>query len=213
MSQIENQYKIIVIGDTGTGKSSLIVKFTDGAFTDSFNSTIGVDFRTRAFDVTDQKVRLYIWDTAGQERFKSITRSYYNTTEGIILAFDLTNKETFITLPLWMEDFENYGVTKCPVILVGTKSDKHPRKQVESKEIYDFIESYNQKFNIQYVETSAKYGRNIEEVFLKLGEELLKIKSVVPKMDTKTVTLEKSMVSRGQDSLDDCRQDTCCLIL
>lgn len=199
MSQIENQYKIIVAGDTGTGKSSLIVKFTDNAFTNTFNSTIGVDFRTKAFDVGDQRVRLYIWDTAGQERFKSITRSYYNTAEGIVLTFDISNKETFITLPSWMEDFECYDKINCPIILVGTKSDRFCERQVATKDAIDLVNSYIPKFNIQYVETSSKNGRNVDEVFQKLGNELLKIKSAV---------VQKSIPIHH-----DIKQDSCCAIL
>jgi Ras-related protein Rab-1A len=206
MNQVENQYKIIVVGDTGTGKSSLIVKFTDNAFTNAFNSTIGVDFRTKAFDVDDKRVRLYIWDTAGQERFRAITRSYYNTTEGIILSFDISNKETFITLPLWMEDFERYGKTNCPIILVGTKSDRLYERQVSTKDALAFVDSYIPKFNIQYIETSSKNGKNVDGVFEQMGRALLKIKSIIPK--TEAIIIEKPTTTRAM-----VKQDTCCTVI
>lgn len=215
MEQVINSYKIIVAGDTGTGKSSLIVKFTDNSFTNTFNSTIGVDFRTKALTVNGQIVRLYIWDTAGQERFKSITRSYYNTAEGIILTFDLTNKETFITLPTWLEEFEHYEKLSCPILLVGTKSDMYNSKQINRMEIEAFIESYTPKFNMQYIETSAKNGRGIHEAFYKMGEELLKIKTVIP------ISMQKNVQSNSIVMNDELsrifneppKQQSCCSIL
>lgn len=176
--KVINSYKIIVIGDSGTGKSSLILQFTNNVFSNSYHSTIGVDFRTKIFQVDDNIVRLYIWDTAGQERFKSITRSYYNTAEGIILVFDITNKKSFESLPLWLNDFIYHGKTNLPIILVGTKNDKHDIRQVQIKDIDIFIENYIKQFNISYIETSAKYDINIHNVFINMGKELLKIKTI-----------------------------------
>jgi small GTP-binding protein len=216
MEQIINSYKIIVAGDTGTGKSSLILKFTENSFSGSFNSTIGVDFRMKTFTVNGKTVRLYIWDTAGQERFRSITRSYYTTAEAIILAFDITNKETFITLPGWLEELAQYEKTDAPIVLVGTKSDRHADRKVHQSEIDAFIENYVPKFNIQYVETSAKFGRCVDEVFFRIGEELLKIKTVIPESMTQQHNKNqweeissKSIIT----SEDKIKQRSCCNIL
>ena len=100
-------FKILLIGDSGVGKSSLMLRFNDGIFTESFLPTIGVDFRIKTIEQESRKIMLQIWDTAGQERFKNITRNYYRGAHGIIVAFDVTDKESFDNVDKWMEELDS----------------------------------------------------------------------------------------------------------
>ncbi|KAJ1835640.1 Ras- protein Rab-14, partial [Coemansia sp. RSA 2703] len=96
--------KLIIIGDMGCGKSSLLRQFTEEAFSEKTNHTIGVEFGTRVVDVDGEKVKLQAWDTAGQERFRSVTRSYYRGSIGTIFVYDITNRSSFLSLEKWMTD-------------------------------------------------------------------------------------------------------------
>ena len=116
-------FKIIIIGDSGTGKSSLMLRYTDDTFSEFHNTTIGVDFKFKKLKINDTYVGFHIWDTAGQEKFKSIIRSYYLNSDGIILVFDLNSKYTFDNLQYWIDEIKYTGRQKCPIILIGNKTD------------------------------------------------------------------------------------------
>lgn len=165
------EYKIILIGDSGSGKSSLITKFTDDKFESRFASTIGIDFRSKTFKLDDQTITLHIWDTAGQEKFRSITRSYYSTAKGVILVFDLSSVSSFNSLNKWLNEIIENVNHECPIILVGTKNDL--KIQVSRDQVSKFLESYD-TLDIEYIETSSKNGMNVNAVFFSLSEKLLK---------------------------------------
>ena len=116
-------FKLIIIGDSGIGKSCLLNRFADDIFTDSYISTIGVDFKIRTIEVNGRLCKLQIWDTAGQERFRTITSSYYRGAHGIILVFDITNPESFANCEMWLTEVQRYATDQVKIILVGTKSD------------------------------------------------------------------------------------------
>jgi Ras-related protein Rab-1A len=138
-------YKLIIIGDSCTGKSSLLLKLVDGTFTESHKVTIGVDFKAKYVLVGDTVVKLKIWDTAGQERFRSIIRTYYHGVHGIVLVFDLTNKESFDNLRNWMKEIYEIGVGNCSIILIGNKCDLTEKREITQKDIDTFIEDYDLK--------------------------------------------------------------------
>lgn len=185
-------YKIIIIGDTGTGKSSLLLKYTDNEFNDSFNSTIGADFRSKQIDIDNRKLKLMIWDTAGQERFRSITRSYYRTIDGIIITIDVTRRETFNNLQYWMNEVGRFEKSDCPIIIVGTKTDRNNMRQVMREDVELFMKIMCSKHNIEYMEASPKTD-NVDAVFEKLGKKLADSNIFASrKIDSKTIDINDS---------------------
>lgn len=153
-------FKLLVIGDSGVGKSCILYRFTDDAFTDSYISTIGVDFKIKTIEIDGKIIKLQIWDTAGQERFRVITSSYYRGSHGIILAYSITDRESFENLDKWLDDCKKYAVDNVKIILCGNKSDCD--KRVVS--IQEGME-YAERKNMEFVETSAKTANNVEKLF------------------------------------------------
>ena len=116
-------FKLVLIGDTGVGKSCILLRFADDAFTESYISTIGVDFRFRTIKVENKTVKLQIWDTAGQERFRTITSAYYRGADGIIMVYDVTNAESFGHVNDWLNEVNRYASESTCKLLVGNKND------------------------------------------------------------------------------------------
>ena len=127
-------FKVLLIGNSGVGKSSLLLRFADDVFTDNFMPTIGVDFKIRTIEVDGKTIKLQIWDTAGQERFKTITSSYYKGAHGIIVTYDITDRESFSAIENWMGEVEKHASDNISRILVGNKSDMEDSRQVSSDE-------------------------------------------------------------------------------
>jgi len=119
----ENFFKLLVIGDSGVSKSSLLLRFSDGTFSDSFITTIGVDYKVKNLEIEGKPVKLQIWDTAGQERFRTITSSYYRAANGILLVYDITEYETFKGISKWITEINRYASDNLVKILIGNKCD------------------------------------------------------------------------------------------
>lgn len=150
--------KILVVGDSGVGKSCLPSCLVGETFDVGRSPTIGVEFKVVTLDSKHGKIKLHIWDTAGQERFRTITNAYYRGCSGVILCFDLSNTNSFFNLRRWMIDIANYA-NGVPLVLVGCKSDmKHEVTKAE-------IEIFRKYHNIPYIETSARYGTNVALAF------------------------------------------------
>lgn len=126
-------FKILLIGNSAVGKSSLLMRFAEDIFSESFLPTIGVDFKIRTLEAAGSKVKLQMWDTAGQEKFKSILTSYYKGTHGVLLVFDITDKQSFADVQLWMSEVEKYGRENVVKILVGNKKDLEAKRQVSTE--------------------------------------------------------------------------------
>lgn len=161
-------FKILLIGNSGVGKSSLLLRFADDTFTDNFMPTIGVDFKIRTLEVDGKTIKLQIWDTAGQERFKTITSSYYKGAHGIIVVYDVTDKESFKNIDTWMNEVEKHASDNVSRILVGNKSDLADSRQVSTDEGKELADQYN----IRFMETSAKESANVEEAFTLMTKEI-----------------------------------------
>jgi len=158
-------FKLLMIGDPGVGKSSLLLRYADNEFpSQNFISTIGVDFKEKEIMIDNQKVTIQVWDTAGQERFRTITSSYYRGANGMILAFDLSNPATFKSCSKWLQEVERYAEEEVVVFLAGNKSDLGSECVVPASD----IEEFKQKYALEYVETSAKNGSGINQLFEKL---------------------------------------------
>ncbi|KAA1470882.1 ras-domain-containing protein [Dentipellis sp. KUC8613] len=163
--------KLLLIGNSSVGKSSLLLRFSDQQWLpeDEASATIGVDFRVHKMDVKGKKVKLSIWDTAGQERFRTITSSYYRGAQGIILVYDVANKESFDALPRWYSELETYVSDSVVKIVVGNKVDKEYSRQVPTEEGRKFAERMNSLF----VEASAKTAVGVREAFRDVVERIL----------------------------------------
>jgi len=162
-------FKLLLIGDSGVGKTSLLLRFADNKFLDSFITTIGVDFKIKKLDVDGKVIKLQIWDTAGQEKFRTITSSYYRGAHGIIVVFDVTNRESFMHVKGWLSDIDRYaqGNVKVQKMLVGNKSDL-PNREVTFKEAKAFADG----LGIKFCETSAKQSDNVMDAFQMMVNEI-----------------------------------------
>jgi len=163
--------KILLVGESGVGKSCLLLRFAEGTFSQSFISTIGVDFKMKKVTLNDRVVKLQVWDTAGQERYRTIVSSFYRGAHGIILTFDVTDINSFLKVRHWLSEIKKNAPDGTRVLLVGNKSDLQSKRMVDAKEAQAFAE----KSGLKYMETSAKDGTNVEEVFTTLGVECLDV--------------------------------------
>jgi len=160
-------FKILLIGDSGCGKSMLLNRFVDNTFSDSFITTIGVDFKIKTIDLLGKKVKLQIWDTAGQERFRTITTAYYKGAQGIMVVFDLTNRDSYQNVMNWIQEIYKYGTENVVKLLVGNKCDLEDRK-VSFQEA-NMLANEN---GLSYIETSSKVTKNIDEAFETISENI-----------------------------------------
>jgi len=163
--------KLLLIGNSSVGKSSLLLRFSDEQWLpeDESTATIGVDFRVHKMELKGKKVKLSIWDTAGQERFRTITSSYYRGAQGIILVYDVANRESFEALPRWYSELETYVSSSVVKILVGNKVDKEFSRQVPFSEGQQFATRMSSLF----IETSAKTAVGVREAFNEVVEKII----------------------------------------
>ena len=168
MDDYDYLFKILLVGDSCVGKSSLLLKFTENCFCDQHISTIGVDFKIHTININGKIIKLQIWDTAGQERFRTITTSYYRGAHGIIMVYDITNKESFTKLRTWCDEITQFNDNNAVVIMVGNKSDLTSDRNIEYKTGKCFADN----LNIDFLETSAKDSSNVEDAFVSLAEKI-----------------------------------------
>ncbi|KAI0791429.1 ras-domain-containing protein [Abortiporus biennis] len=163
--------KLLLIGNSSVGKSSLLLRFSDEQFLseDESSATIGVDFKVHKMEVRGKKVKLSIWDTAGQERFRTITSSYYRGAQGIILVYDVSNRESFDALPRWFSELETYVSKDVVKIIVGNKVDKEFSRQVTYSEGQHFAERMSSLF----IEASAKTSVGVKDAFREVVEQIM----------------------------------------
>ncbi|CAG2104306.1 unnamed protein product, partial [Medioppia subpectinata] len=165
--------KIILIGDSGVGKTSLMRRYTDGIYSEGTASTIGVDFKIKTITVNSKRVKLQIWDTAGQERFKSIVSNYYRGANGLIVVFDLLNKESFDHLDIWIKDLQKKNATVgSEIIILGNKVDEKEHVQVTKEDVLPFLKKYSIPHS-NYYEVSAKENLEVETAFVNMTSSLV----------------------------------------
>ena len=165
-------FKLILIGNSCVGKSSIIQRYIQKTFNDEYTCTIGVDFFMKTLDINDNLIKLQLWDTAGTEKFKSITTGYYRGANAAFIVFDLTSRISFDSVSDWIQNYYNYSNPNSEknVVLIGNKSDLKENREISDEEINKFAINNN----IKYFETSAKNGNNIEECFYYIAEKLMK---------------------------------------
>jgi Ras-related protein Rab-8A len=161
--------RVLLIGDSGVGKSSLLLRFVNDSFTRTYISTIGIDFKLKMIEQEGQKVKMQIWDTAGQERFRTITTAYYRGAMGILLVYDVTDEGSFRNVVTWMGQIEQHADRYVNRILIGNKTDASASDVVVSTERGQQLAA---DYGIKFFETSAKADFNVTEAFECMSTEV-----------------------------------------
>ena len=162
--------KVVLLGSAAVGKSSLLLRFTQNHFPESYSCTLGVDFQTKTLVIEGKRVKLQVWDTAGQERFTPMTKCYLRNTNGCIVVYDITNRDSFARVPVWAKEFrEANSISQVTsLIIVGNKLDCAGSRAVSGKEGLELAETLGAKF----IEASAREGTSVEELFQVLGRDV-----------------------------------------
>ncbi|XP_044103420.1 ras-related protein Rab-37 isoform X1 [Neovison vison] len=161
--------KVMLLGDSGVGKTCLLIQFKDGAFlSGTFIATVGIDFRNKVVTVDGVRVKLQIWDTAGQERFRSVTHAYYRDAQALLLLYDITNKSSFDNIRAWLTEIHEYAQRDVVIMLLGNKADVSNERVIRSED----GETLAREYGVPFMETSAKTGMNVELAFLAIAKEL-----------------------------------------
>jgi Ras-related protein Rab-8A len=160
--------KLLLIGDSGVGKSCLLLRFCEDQFTPSFITTIGIDFKIRTIDLDGKRVKLQVWDTAGQERFKTITTAYYRGAMGILLVYDVCDEKSFNNIRSWYSNVQQHASENVVLILVGNKSDMVDKRVISTEQ----GKALADELGIPFIESSAKTTDNVEETFFSLARRV-----------------------------------------
>ena len=171
--------KLLTLGETEVGKTSIVLRYSDDKFHDNKIATIGIDFKIKIIKKGNEKIKVSIYDTAGQERFKNIVKHYYKGANGVLLIYDITKRDTFEKLEFWLEDLKENSdnLNNLFIYLIGNKNDLEERREVDFEEANKFAKEKN----IPYIEVSAKTGNNIKKLFDEMIKGTL----------TKIITFEK----------------------
>ncbi|KAI9310485.1 ras family-domain-containing protein [Dichotomocladium elegans] len=162
--------KLLLIGDSGVGKSCLLLRFSDDSFTPSFITTIGIDFKIRTIELDGKRIKLQIWDTAGQERFRTITTAYYRGAMGILLVYDVTDEKSFGNVRNWFSNIEQHASEGVNKILIGNKCDMEENRVITVEQGKALAE----ELGVRFMETSAKANIGVEEAFFDLARDIKK---------------------------------------
>ena len=169
-NKFDHLFKILIIGESGVGKTCFLLRYAENSFVANHLLTIGIDFKIKVIEIEGKNIKLQIWDTAGQDRFRTITKTYYKGSHGVILVYDVCDERSFGNVKNWVNQIEQNAKSSICKVLVGNKCDKAERVITEEQG-RKLAEEYNMKF----YETSAKTGQNVEETFRYLTGEILKI--------------------------------------
>jgi len=168
IEEYEMMVKVILIGDSGVGKTNIMSKFLKNQFMEESKATIGVEFGSKLFNHEGHKIKAQIWDTAGQEKYKAITGAYYKGSKGALIVYDITQKKTFENIEKWVNDLKAAGDPKITIILIGNKNDLDDKRQVSK----DQGEEKARSFGCAFLETSAYSGDNIDKAFNLMVKEI-----------------------------------------
>merc|ERR1712166_107828 len=172
--QYDELLKILVVGGSAVGKTQLVTRYTEDAFTDSGHATIGVDFKIKKTEIQSgdfkgTKLKLQIWDTAGQERFRNVNSSYYRGAHGMLVVYSVTDEDSFKKCDEWVQELQKHAGNGCLFMFIGNKIDLEGERKVSSED----AQSYASKYQKTLIETSAKANTNVEQAFETLAEQVL----------------------------------------
>ena len=167
----DHLFKLVLVGEVGTGKSSLVLRYTDDTFLDEDVGTIGSDFKLKIIQAGKSRIKLQIWDTAGQEKFRVMTSSYFGGAAAVIIVFDLTDQKSFVAVEKWIKEAQSFSDKSRPLLflIVGNKKDLEKDRAVSKSE----VESLADKYHALYCETSAKTGAKVSDAFQMIGEKIM----------------------------------------
>lgn len=163
------QIKLLMIGDSGVGKTCLLLRYANDSFSPTFITTIGIDFKIKTITLDEKVIKLQIWDTAGQERFRTITTSYFRGAQGILLVYDVTDRGSFDNIRNWVGQIQQHADVNVNKILIGNKADVDPSQVVVTREEGEKLSS---EYNIKFFETSAKNNLNVVEAFEAIARDV-----------------------------------------
>ena len=208
-SNYDYLFKVVLIGDSGTGKSNLLSRFTRNEFSLDSRSTIGVEFATRSINVDGKTIKAQIWDTAGQERYRAITSAYYRGAVGALLVYDIAKHSTYVNVSRWLKELRDHADSNIVVMLVGNKSDLKHLRAVPTEEAKAFAAENNHSF----IETSALDASNVEQAFQNILTEIYHIVSnkalqssddVIKPSGGETISVQPSADDGGQTKKGGC---------
>ncbi|CAN0315205.1 unnamed protein product, partial [Ectocarpus fasciculatus] len=171
-------FKVVLIGDSGVGKSNLLSRFTRNEFNLESKSTIGVEFATKSIQTEGKTIKAQIWDTAGQERYRAITSAYYRGAVGALLVYDISKHVTFENVERWLKELRDHAEANIVVMLIGNKSDLRHLRTVTHEEAMEFAK----KHNLAFLETSALDASGVDSAFQRILTEIYRL------MSRKTIT-------------------------
>lgn len=188
-------FKILLVGNSGIGKSCLLSRFIDNQYIDKYVFTVGVDFKIKNMTIDNKTCKIQLWDTAGQDKFRTITSSYYRGSHGILLVYDTTDLESFKSLDYWLSELDRCVRSDTIKILVGTKSDLITEKKVDTNTAYEFAK----KHGMEYFEVSSKSGKNVNETIYELCKKIkngMDNEIIVKHSEKKKIVNNKVMVEK-----------------
>ncbi|TAQ86415.1 hypothetical protein B7494_g5267 [Chlorociboria aeruginascens] len=178
-------FKVVLIGDSGVGKSNLLSRFTRNEFNLDSKSTIGVEFATRSIQVDAKTIKAQIWDTAGQERYRAITSAYYRGAVGALLVYDISKHQTYENVTRWLKELRDHADANIVIMLVGNKSDLRHLRAVPTEE----AKAFASENNLSFIETSALDASNVELAF----QNILTEKSLITATQHKQISVEENL--------------------
>ena len=203
-NNIQLSLKILIIGDSQVGKTSLLLEYVDKTFTEDHIATIGVEYKEKFVKKDDFDIRLQIWDTAGQERFRSITKNIFRNTDGVLFVYDVTNKDSFVNIKNWIKDTENVS-KEIKGVIIGNKIDLIKERKISKED----LEEIGRKYSMPVLEVSVKNIINVNESFDLIIDELFKNKSK-EQIKEKYLRKKKNDLSISTKKTNLKKQKECC---
>ena len=183
----DQKIKIMILGETLVGKTAIITRYTKKIFAENYLTTVGIDFQNKQLNINGKKINVEIWDTAGQERFRNIAKTYFQSSDGFLLVYDITSKDSFNKLNDWYDQIKSNAPENSKCIIAGNKSDLEEKRQVKKEEGEKFASDNNLKF----YETSAKDDKNINIVFELLSNEIVNDEKTIKRNKRSSQVLKK----------------------
>ncbi len=205
-SDIKEDYKlkVVIVGDSGVGKTNLIKRFVTNSFNQNSKATVGVEFLSKSYRINDQVFKIEMWDTAGQERYKSITAAYYKGAKGALIVYDITQKTTFENISKWMTEIKEKSSKDMKVMIIGNKTDLKDERQVTTEE----ASLKAQDLGAPIMETSALDASNVKEAFYDLMKEMYK--EIRKKLDIVESQAETGKEGVQLDTNEEQKKKSCC---